>query len=58
MEPQYLWSSAKASNSDHAACVGHLQRVSSTDAIKREDADQCREHVEDVVQTADPSVQG
>jgi CO dehydrogenase/acetyl-CoA synthase delta subunit len=35
-----------------------VQCVSSTNAVKREDADECREHVEDVVQAADPSVGG
>jgi hypothetical protein len=33
-----------------------LQCVSSTNAIECEDTDQSREHVEDVVQAADPSV--
>ena len=35
-----------------------LQCVSSTDAIKREDANEGREHIEDVVQAANPSVGG
>lgn len=37
---------------------GGLQCVSSTNAIKRKDANEGREHVEDVVQAADPSVGG
>lgn len=35
-----------------------LQGISSADAIESKDADERREHVEDVVQSTDPSVQG
>ena len=42
---------------DRSASNDGLQRVSTANSIKREDADECREHVKDVVQTADPSVQ-
>lgn len=41
----------------HVLKYRDVQRVSTTNPIKRKDADECREHVEDVVQAADPSVQ-